>query len=230
MTETQQPPADEAVQQARTTALPTENPIDHGMFVPQSTRDNYLQIIRDTAATRGQDPGDVRDELVEQFRGLHDRQPLDGYDHLGAWLQTADVGAGSGTTGMQELIGRTLESARRDPQQAVQGDQSLVEVGVARQLQADELAAAAAVAPALDPSFGMLPNAGPLPVPEGTTVAPPEVAEQQAAALAQVDAEGKQTDESKKQQEAATTPEPSPSPSPSAGKGKSGGSSDTPSS
>jgi len=198
MTETTQPPADQAVQQASTTALPTENPVDHGMFVPSATRDNYLTIIRDQAATRGVEPDAVRDELVEQFEQLHERQPLDGYDHLAGWLEGADVGVGTGPTGMQVLIGRTLESARRDPQQAVQGDQALVEVGVAAQARADQEVAAALVAPSVDPTLGFLPNSGPLPAPTSTSAAvDPAVAEQQQATAEQTDAEGKLTDEAK---------------------------------
>src|SRR4051812_43312012 len=146
------PPAEEAPRQASTTALPTQDAIDPGMFVPQSTRDNYLAIIRDQAAVRGDDPDTVRDELVAQFEVLHERQPLDGYDHLAAWLSTADVGAGVGPTGMQVLAARALESARRDPYQAVIGDQALVEAGVASQQAADAAAASVAVSPSVDPA------------------------------------------------------------------------------
>ncbi len=189
------PPAEEAVAAAAVTALPTQDTIDPGYFVPQATRDNYLTIIRDTAQTRGQEPDAVRGELVQQFRTLHDRQPLDGYDHLSAWLASADLSALSGPTGMQVLAARTLESARRDPYQAVIGDQALVETGVLAQQRADADLAAALVAPAVDPSSGFLPNSGPLPAPTDVTAGvDPAVAEQQQAALAQVDATGALTD------------------------------------
>jgi hypothetical protein len=190
------PPAQEAVTSAATTALPTENPIDPGLFVPQATRDNYLTIIRDQANVRDQDPDAVRDELVEQFRRLHERQPLDGYDHLAGWLEGADLSALAGPTGMQVLTARTLESARRDPYQAVVGDQALVEQGVLAQQRQDADVAAAAVTPAVDPSLGFLPNPGPLPAPTDTTgVVDPAVAEQQSAAAEQTDESGQLTDD-----------------------------------
>jgi hypothetical protein len=182
------PPADEAITGASGSALNATDadPIDHGMFVPPPTRDNYLTMIRDQAAIRGVDPGTVRDELVEQFRDLHSRQPLDGYDHLAGWLASADIGAGVGPTGLQVLNARVMESARRDPFQAAIGDQAAVEQAVTAQVAADEAVAAAAVAPAVDPSSGMLPNPGPLPVPADVTTVDPAVAEQQQAAAAQL--------------------------------------------
>lgn len=189
------PPAEEAVAQASVTALPTQDYIDPGYFVPQATRDNYLGIIRDQAAVRGAEPDTVRDELVEQFRTLHERQPLDGYDHLAGWLASADVSSLGGPTGMQVLVARTLESARRDPQQAVQGDQALVEQGVLMQTRADEEAEALRLSPSVDTSAGFLPNAGPLPAPTDVTSTDPAVAEQQQAALEQTDGEGKLTEE-----------------------------------
>jgi hypothetical protein len=185
------PPVDEAIGGASTTALNPDaaqtDPIDHGMFVPAATRDNYLTIIRDQAAIRGVDGDVIRTELVEQFRALHDRQPLDGYDHLAGWLETADIGAAGGPTGLQVLNARILESARRDPFQAAIGDQAAVEQAVTSQVVADQSAAAAAVSPTVDPSSGMLPNAGPLPVPADVTVGDPAVAEQQQAAAAQLE-------------------------------------------
>lgn len=228
------PPADQAVPQAAVTALPTENYIDPGWFVPQSTRDNYMGIIRDQAQVRGVDPDTVRDELVEQFRTMHERQPLDGYDHLAGWFESADVSALSGPTGMQVLVARTLESARRDPQQAVQGDQALVEQGVLMQTRADEESAASALTPSIDPSSGFLPNAGPLPAPTDTSgVVDPAVAEQQQAAKAQTDSSGNLTDEAASSSSggadtstpAPSSPPPADKPAPADKSHKSGGSS-----
>jgi cobalamin biosynthesis Mg chelatase CobN len=187
MTESSVPSATQAISDAATTALPTDDPIDHGYFVPQGTRDNWTQIVRDQSQTRGVDPDTVRGELVQQFLDAHARQPLDGYDHLAGWLADADLSALTGPTGMQVLTARMLESARRDPSRAVIGDQALVETAVAAQTAADEAAAASLVAPGGDPSSGLLPNPGPLPVPEGTTSADPAVAEQQQAAATQAE-------------------------------------------
>jgi hypothetical protein len=58
------------------------------------------------------------------------------------------------------LQARALESARRDPYQAVIGDQALVEEGVAAQQVQDAQVAAVAAAPSVDPASGMLPNPG----------------------------------------------------------------------
>lgn len=222
MTAPTPPPAEEAVQAAAVTALPTQDTIDPAYFVPQGTRDNYLTIIRDTAATRGQEPDAVRSELVDKFRELHDRQPLDGYDHLSAWLASADLSTLGGPSGMQVLAARTLESARRDPYQAVVGDQALVEQGVLSQQRADADVAAAAVAPALDPSFGLVANTGPLPAGDASALVDPAVAEQQQAAKEQTDSSGN-VDEEKV---APSSPPPSPSSSDSSSSTSSAGKTD----
>src|SRR4051812_20713034 len=103
------------------------------MFVAPATQDNYSQIARDQAAVRGIDPGDVLREMADQWDQLHERQPLDGYDHLAAWARQADPTAGGGPSGLTVLQARALESARRDPYQAVIGDQGFVREGIAAQ-------------------------------------------------------------------------------------------------
>jgi hypothetical protein len=205
------PPAEQAAQQASTTALPTSDPIDPSVFVPPATRDNYARIARDQAAARGVEPAQIMGELADEWERLHTRQPLDGYDHLAAWARTFDPGVPAGPTGLQILTARTLESARRDPQQAIVGDQSNVEQAVTVQTFRDEqggIVATGEAAPVL------LVNAGPLPVPEGAAPAvDPAVAEQQQAAA------GKVADEP------TTPPVDSPPPAPSGGgKSKSSGS------
>lgn len=158
-------------------------------FVPPSTRDNYRQIARDQAAIRGVEARQVMRELAEQWREMHQRQPLDGYDHLAAWADNDDPTAGQGPSGTAVLQARALESARRDPYQAVIGDQALVEQGIAASQQADAAAAGAAAAPSVDPASGALPNPGPLPMPDVTPASPAD-AEQQAAAAEQLDSAG----------------------------------------
>jgi hypothetical protein len=187
MTESTVPTATQAIADAGTTALPADDPIDHGYFVPQGTRDNWIQIVVEQATVRGVDPDEVRGELVAQFVTLHERQPLDGYDHLAGWLERADLASAIGPTGLQILIARQLESARRNPSHSIVGDQALVETAVAAQVAADETAAAVAAAPSVDTTSGLLPNPGPLPVPEGVTSTDPAVQEQQAAAAAQAE-------------------------------------------
>ena len=180
------PPAEQAAQQASTPALPQQDPIDPGTFVPEATRENYAQIARDQATARGVEPSQIMGELADEWERLHERQPLDGYDHLAAWGRTFDPGAATGPTGLQIIVARTLESARRDPQQAIVGDQALVEQGVATQTFRDEQGAKQ-VTTSTDV---LLPNAGPLPVsPDATPTVDEAVAEQQQAAASKVDDE-----------------------------------------
>lgn len=207
------PPAEQATAQASTTALPTQDPIDPGTFVPEATRENYAQIARDQATARGVEPTQIMGELADEWEKLHQRQPLDGYDHLAAWGRSFDPGAPTGPTGLQIIVARTLESARRDPQQAIVGDQALVEQGVATQTFRDEQGDKVLTG---DASVLLL-NAGPLPVPEGAAPpVDPAVAEQQQAAAAKVEDE-------------PTTP-PVDSPPPAHHKKTGGSASDSPSS
>src|SRR5205085_807990 len=142
------------------------------MFVPPAAQDNYTQIARDQAAIRDVEVGQVLREMADQWDALHERQPLDGYDHLAEWARQHDPAAGAGPSGLTVLAARSLESARRDPYQAVIGDQALVEQGVAAQQAADAAAGTAAAAPSVDTSTGMLPSAGPLTVPADVLVGP----------------------------------------------------------
>jgi hypothetical protein len=210
------------------------------MFVPPATQDNYTQIARDQAAVRDVEVGQVLHEMADQWDQLHQRQPLDGYDHLAQWARQHDPAAAAGPSGLTVLQARALESARRDPYQAVIGDQALVAEAVAAQQVQDAQVAGVTAAPSVDPSSGMLPNAGPLPTPTDVQVGDPAVAEQQQAAAEQRDDGGTAGD--------TTPPPPTPdatstaapasdtpsTPPPSTPKGKNGGGSssgtDTPSS
>ncbi len=146
-------------------------------FIPQATQDNYAQIARDQAQLRGVEPKQVMAELAEQWQDMHERQPLDGYDHLAAWGRDFDPAVGGAPSGLAVLQARALESARRDPDQAIIGDQALVEQAVASQQAADEGRVGSTSAPTIDASSGFVPNAGPLPVPED--VAPSSASTQQ---------------------------------------------------
>jgi hypothetical protein len=159
---------------------------DPGMFVPAATRDNYAQIARDQAGARGVEPREVMQELADQWLQLHERQPLDGYDHLAAWARDFDPSVGQGPSGLAVLQARALESARRDPYQAVIGDQALVEEGIAAQRSLDEGTIGVTQSPTLADS-GLLLNPGPLSVGSDvtSTSSDPAVAEQQQAAADQ---------------------------------------------
>jgi len=179
-------------------------------FVPPATQSNYFQIARDQAAIQGREPREVMQELADQFEQLHQRQPLDGYDHLAAWAREADPSAGQGPSGLAILQARVIESARRDPYQAVIGDQAAVEQGVTAQRAYDASIAGAAAAPSVDPASGFLPNPGPLSIPDDVKVG------QEGAQVAQGDpSSGVETSDT------APPPPPAPEPTSSSSKGHS---------
>jgi hypothetical protein len=215
-------PAESAAQQASTTAL-AEDHVAPTHFIPQATQDNYAQIARDQAGVRGVEPQQVMQELADQFEGLHERQPLDGYDHLAAWARDHDPSVGGSPSGLAILQARALESARRDPYQAVIGDQALVEQAVTAQHALDEGVIGVTQSPTTADS-GMLPNPGPLSVPADTpTSSDPAVAEQQQAAAQQYE---QQQDSGQQSPPPAPAPEPAPAPTPPPpknGGGKNGG-------
>jgi hypothetical protein len=219
MTETPAP-AERAVQQAGTTAL-ADDQVAPTHFIPAATQDNYAQIARDQAAVRGVEPRQVMQELADQFEALHERQPLDGYDHLAAWARDFDPSVGGTPSGLAVLQARALESARRDPYQAVIGDQALVEQAVTAQRAADAGVLGVTQAPTVEGS-GMLPSAGPLAIgPDVTPTTDPAVAEQQQAAAEQY----AQTDDPAPGPAPAPAPDPAPEPAPASGSGSGGKSS-----
>jgi hypothetical protein len=163
------PPQEQAVAQASTTAL-TDDAVAPSYFVPQATRDNYAQIARDQAAIRGVEPRAVMGELADGFEAQHARNPLDGYDHLAAWARDFDPALTDRPSGLAVLQARVIESARRDPYQAVIGDQAAVEQGVTAQRAYDEAIGVAAAAPSVDPASGFLPASAGLTIPAEVTV------------------------------------------------------------
>lgn len=171
MTETTPAPQEQAVAAPNSAMAPDAVAPDY--FIPQATRDNYAQIARDQAAVQGREPREVMQEFADQWEQLHGRQPLDGYDHLAAWAREFDPAASAGPTGLAVLQARVIESARRDPYQAVIGDQAAVQVGIDAQRVQDEVIGTATAAPSVDPASGFLPNAGILPVPPDVTIGQP---------------------------------------------------------
>lgn len=226
MTTPSTPPAqaERATEQSAVTALDGDQ-VAPTHFIPQATQDNYSQIARDQAGVRGVEPRQVMQELADQFEQLHERQPLDGYDHLAAWARDHDPSVGQGPTGLAVLQARALESARRDPYQAVIGDQALVEQGVAAQRSMDEGTIGVTQAPTVADS-GMLPNAGPLSIgPDvSATSSDPAVAEQQQAAAEQREQQDS-GDSSSSSSSTPTPPAPTPTPPKTSGQRNGGGSS-----
>lgn len=219
-------PAEQAAQQASMTAL-AEDHVAPTHFIPTATQDNYSQIARDQAGVRGVEPKEVMQELADQFEQLHERQPLDGYDHLAAWARDHDPSVGGAPSGLAVLQARALESARRDPYQAVIGDQALVEQAVTAQHALDEGTIGVTQAPTVGDA-GLLPNAGPLSVPADTpTSSDPAVAEQQQAAQQQYEQQGDDPAIGARSAAPAPPPEPPSKPEPPKGGKSGGGSSDS---
>lgn len=192
-------------------------------FIPPATRDNYAQIARDQAAVQGREPRELMQDMATEFESLHQRQPLDGYDHLAAWARSFDPGAATGPTGLAILQARVIESARRDPYQAVIGDQAAVEQGVTAQRAYDESVAGALAAPSVDPASGFLPNAGPLTIPPEVTVGAPGAEVPQGAPSAGVETPDSGPD-APDPQTGAVSPSPAPEPTSGSGKGHGKGS------
>lgn len=173
--DTKPAPAEQAVGSGQSALADDQVAPTH--FIPQATQDNYAQIAREQAALRDVEPKQVMQELADQWEQLHERQPLDGYDHLAAWGRDFDPAAGGAPSGLAILQARALESARRDPYQAVIGDQALVEQAVASQRALDEGTLGITSAQSQQQDAGLVPNPGPLPVPED--VAPSTATRQQ---------------------------------------------------
>lgn len=133
--------------------------IDPSFFIPQGTRDNYLQIARDAAAATGGSPKDAMGKLADDFEKRHEADPVAGWDHLAEWAKDADPGESTGPSALALAQAKAVESARRDPSTALQGDQAVVAEAV-KALDAR----AATTGVGNDPSTGVVANPGPVPV------------------------------------------------------------------
>lgn len=133
-------------------------------YIPQSVRDNYAAIARDAAAARGGTAKGAMRELAKDFASRHREDPTAGWDHLAVWAKTFDPEAQAGPSPLELAASRAVESARRDPANA------LTAVALA-QTVAEETLKAAGEAPAtpVDPSTGVVPNPGGVPVETTTT-------------------------------------------------------------
>lgn len=128
---------------------------DFEQFVPPGTRDNYLQIVRDAAATNGSDPKAELAKLADSFRDQHKSDPTGGWDHLAAWADQADPSEGQQPDPVAVAKAKAIESARRDPGTALAGDPDVAAAAV-------ESLAARAEDERPDSSTGVVPNPGPL--------------------------------------------------------------------
>lgn len=85
------------------------------MLIPDSTRDNYITLVRRAAVARGITVEAARSQQVKNWRAQHDAEPLGGWNVLADWLETADVGATKDLDPAEVAKVRGLESAKRDP-------------------------------------------------------------------------------------------------------------------
>ncbi|SDG95387.1 hypothetical protein [Klenkia brasiliensis] len=129
--------------------------VDPTFFIPQATQDNYLQIARDAAKAADITPKQAMRKLADDFTARHDDDPVGGWDHLSEWAKTVDPDETTGPSGLALAQARAVESARRDPQQALIGDQAVVAEAVKAVEAADANAGPAAV-------DGLTPNTGPV--------------------------------------------------------------------
>lgn len=141
------------------TSTTSTEKIDPTFFIPQGTQDNYLQIARDAAAATGGSAKDAMGKLAANFEQQHERDPIAGWDHLADWAKTVDPDEATGPSALALAQAKAIESARRDPHTALQGDQAVVAEAV-KALQAET----ATTGVGNDPTSGVVANPGPIPV------------------------------------------------------------------
>jgi len=129
--------------------------VDPTYFIPEATRENYVQIARDAAKAAGITAKAAMGKLAADFKDRHDTDPVGGWDHLAEWAKTVDPDETGSPTGLALAQARAIESARRDPQQALIGDQAVV----AEAVKAVEAREAATGPAAVE---GLVPNTGPV--------------------------------------------------------------------
>ena len=147
-----------------TTSAPSLNATEQvspTFFIPESTRDNYLQIARDAAAATGKSAKECLVELAEDFERRHAGDPTGGYDHLAAWATTADPDAAAGPSALALATPRAVQPARRDPGYGLTGQPQVVAVAV-ETIQAEPATAVGGID--TDASTGVVPNPGPVAV------------------------------------------------------------------
>lgn len=137
------------------TGTSTVEKVDPTYFIPQATQDNYLQMARDAAKAADITPKAAMGKLAADFKNRHETDPTAGWDHLAAWAKTVDPADTEGPSGLALAQARAVESARRDPQQSLIGDQAVV----AEAVKAVEAADAAAAPGAVE---GFTANTGPV--------------------------------------------------------------------
>lgn len=85
------------------------------MLIPDSTRENYVTVIRRAAVARGISLDAARSQQLENWRRQHEAEPMGGWNVLADWLEKADLDAGLDIDPAEAAKVRALESAKRDP-------------------------------------------------------------------------------------------------------------------
>lgn len=89
------------------------------MLVPDSTKTNYAEDIRNAAGIRGISVGEAKALRVRQWRAAHDGDPLAGWDVLADWLEFDGTDLKGHLADLPDPYEvakvRALESLRRDP-------------------------------------------------------------------------------------------------------------------
>jgi hypothetical protein len=71
--------------------MATDRGFDPGVFVPEETRRNYFEIARAAAAQSGGTATAALHKLAEQWWKDHEKEPLNGWEHLAGWAEKAEV-------------------------------------------------------------------------------------------------------------------------------------------
>src|SRR5438128_947391 len=91
--------------------------IDPTLLIEAGTRDNYIQLAKETAETNCTSVAHEWANLLKSWDNQHQGDGLAGWDRLAAWGRTVDPTALGGNTidPMELLKVRAIESEKRDP-------------------------------------------------------------------------------------------------------------------
>lgn len=107
-------------------------------FIPESTRDNYLQMARDTAAESGGTSKAAMAKLAKDFASKHEVDPTGGWQYLAEWAKTADPDESVGPSSLALATARAVEGARRDPDSFLQGNSQVLEAATEEKIARDQ--------------------------------------------------------------------------------------------
>jgi hypothetical protein len=108
---------------------------DPGVFVPEETRQNYYEIARAAAAQVGGTATAALHKLAEQWWKDHEKEPLNGWEHLAGWAEKATV-PDDEVTDMS--VAKAYESVKRAGTAAVLDQDVVDELVEARKKEAEK--------------------------------------------------------------------------------------------